>query len=89
MTELDKPTGHLTTVKWRFPSVHPEGRKFTLIAGFLALIGFTALPDMFGWLLAGLTIWVGSWAEISRLRTCTRYSRKLTKSITWIPYSCF
>jgi phosphatidylserine decarboxylase len=60
MAELDKPNSHLTTVKWRFPSVHPEGRKFTLIAGFLALIGFTALPDMFGWLLAGLTIWVAA-----------------------------
>jgi len=58
MAELDKPNSHLTTVKWRFPSVHPEGRKFTLIAGFLALIGFTALPDTVGWLLAGLTIWV-------------------------------
>jgi phosphatidylserine decarboxylase len=60
MAELDKPTGHLTTVKWRFPSVHPEGRKFTLVAGFLALIGFTALPDMFGWLLVGLTICVAA-----------------------------
>ena len=57
---LDKPTGHLTTVKWRFPSVHPEGRKFTLIAAFLALMGFTFLPDMFGWLLVGLTIWVAA-----------------------------
>ena len=60
MAELDKPNSHLTTVKWRFPSVHPEGRKFTLVAGFLALIGFTALPDMFGWLLVGLTIWVAA-----------------------------
>jgi phosphatidylserine decarboxylase len=32
MPELDKPNSHLTAVKWRFPSVHPEGRKFTLIA---------------------------------------------------------
>src|SRR5262245_42362128 len=60
MAEIDKPNSHLTTVKWRFPSVHPEGRKFTLIAGFLALIGFTVMPDMFGWLLAGLTIWVAA-----------------------------
>jgi len=60
MAELDKPNSHLTTVKWRFPSVHPEGRKFTLIAGFLALVGFTLLPDTFGWLLAGLTIWVAA-----------------------------
>jgi phosphatidylserine decarboxylase len=60
MAELDKPNSHLTTVKWRFPSVHPEGRKFTLIAGFLSLIGFFAMPDVFGWLLAGLTIWVAA-----------------------------
>ncbi len=60
MAEIDKPNSHLTTVKWRFPSVHPEGRKFTLFAGFLALIGFTVMPDMFGWLLAGLTIWVAA-----------------------------
>ncbi len=59
MAELDKPNSHLTTIKWRFPSVHPEGRKFTLIAGFLALIGFQG-PDIFGWLLVGLTIWVAA-----------------------------
>ena len=33
MPDLDKPDSHLTTVKWRFPSVHPEGRKFVVIAG--------------------------------------------------------
>ena len=60
MAEIDKPDSQLTAVKWRFPSVHPEGRKFTLIAGFLALIGFTVLPDLFGWLLVGLTIWVAA-----------------------------
>jgi phosphatidylserine decarboxylase len=60
MAEIDKPDSQLTAVKWRFPSVHPEGRKFTLVAGFLALIGFTALPDTFGWLLVGLTIWVAA-----------------------------
>ena len=60
MAELEKPDSQLTAVKWRFPSVHPEGRKFTLVAGFLALIGFTVMPDIFGWLLAGLTIWVAA-----------------------------
>ena len=44
MAEIDKPNSHLTTVKWRFPSVHPEGRKFTLIGAFLALVGFSFLP---------------------------------------------
>ena len=46
MDSIDKPASppspptpgsQLTTVKWRFPSVHPEGRKFTLIAAFLTL----------------------------------------------------
>jgi phosphatidylserine decarboxylase len=60
MTEIDKPNSHLTTVKWRFPSVHPEGRKFTLIGAFLALVGFSFLPDLFGWLLVGVTIWVAA-----------------------------
>ncbi len=35
MTSLEKPDVVTTTVKWRFPSVHPEGRKFALIAGAL------------------------------------------------------
>jgi phosphatidylserine decarboxylase len=60
MPAIDKPDSQLTAVKWRFPSVHPEGRKFTLIAAFLTLIGFSFLPDLFGWLLVGLTIWVAA-----------------------------
>ena len=60
MAEIDKPNSHLTTVKWRFPSVHPEGRKFTLIGAFLALVGFSFLPDLFGWLLVGITIWIAA-----------------------------
>jgi phosphatidylserine decarboxylase len=59
MAEIDKPDSQLTAVKWRFPSVHPEGRKFTLVAGFLALIGFQG-PDIIGWLFVGLTIWVAA-----------------------------
>jgi phosphatidylserine decarboxylase len=60
MAIIEKPDSHLTSVKWRFPSVHPEGRKFTLIAAFLTLAAFWALPDMFGWLFVGLTIWVAA-----------------------------
>ena len=60
MPEIDKPDSQLTAVKWRFPSVHPEGRKYTLIAAFFALAGFWALPDVAGWLLIGLTIWVAT-----------------------------
>jgi len=60
MPALEKPNSHLTTVKWRFPSVHPEGRKFTLIAAFFTLVAFWAFPDMIGWLMVGLTAWVAA-----------------------------
>ena len=51
----DPPNGG---VKWRFPSVHPEGRKFALIAagitGIMAILGW----DILGWLMVGVTVWV-------------------------------
>ncbi|MBA3667662.1 MAG: phosphatidylserine decarboxylase [Sphingomonas sp.] len=60
MPSLDKPDSHLTTVKWRFPSVHPEGRKFTLIAAFLALVTYSLVSHFLGWLLVMVTIWVAT-----------------------------
>ncbi len=60
MVSLENPDSQLTAVKWRFPSVHPEGRKFTVIAAFVALLGFLLLPDAVGWLLLGVTIWVAT-----------------------------
>ena len=60
MPALEKPDSQLTAVKWRFPSVHPEGRKFTLIAAFFTLVAFWAFPDLIGWLMVGLTIWVAT-----------------------------
>ena len=60
MPELDKPNSHLTTVKWRFPSIHPEGRKYTLIAAFAALAMYSLVNHFLGWLLIGLTIWVAA-----------------------------
>ena len=60
MAEIDKPNSHLTTVKWRFPSVHPEGRKFTLIAAFATLAAYTMISHFLGWLLVLLTIWVAA-----------------------------
>jgi len=59
MPSLDKPDGPITTnVKWRFPSVHPEGRKFAVIAGGITLLAFLLGWEIIGWLLVGLTIWV-------------------------------
>ena len=63
MPALDKhdtPPPPTTTVKWRFPSVHPEGRKFVVGAAFLTLVVYLGINHFLGWLLVGLTIWVAA-----------------------------
>jgi phosphatidylserine decarboxylase len=62
MPALDKSDTPLptTTVKWRFPSVHPEGRKYLVIAGAITLITYTALSHFVGWLFLAVTIWVAA-----------------------------
>ena len=61
MPALDKPDSPITTtVKWRFPSVHPEGRKFVVGAAFATLVVYTLISHFFGWLLVGATIWVAA-----------------------------
>ena len=60
MAELPNPDSQLTAVKWRFPSVHPEGRKYLLIAGGITLLTYFAISQFLGWLLVGLTIWVAA-----------------------------
>lgn len=58
MGSLENSENRPTPVKWQWPSVHPEGRKFALIAagitGLFAIIGW----DILAWLCVGLTIWV-------------------------------
>jgi phosphatidylserine decarboxylase len=62
MPSLDKHDSSLpaTTVKWRFPSVHPEGRKYAVIVGAAALLAYVLHWQLIGWVLAGLTLWVVS-----------------------------
>ncbi len=48
------------TVKWRFPAVHPEGRKFVVGAAFIALAVYWMASHFVGWLLILLTIWVAA-----------------------------
>ena len=64
MTSLDKPPQHggipvTTTVKWRFPAIHPEGQKFTAIAFGITLL-MTILSKIFFWPLLGVTLWVAA-----------------------------
>ncbi len=60
MPAIDKPDSQLTAIKWRVPSVHPEGRKYVLIAGFVALMTYWGLSDFVGFLLFGVTIWIAA-----------------------------
>ena len=60
MPAIDKPDSQLTAVKWRFPSVHPEGRKFALISAFLTLATYTMISHFLGWLMVMVTIWVAT-----------------------------
>ena len=61
MPSLDKPGGAVTTtVKWRFPSVHPEGRKFLVLAAAVTLVAYWLDWELLTFLLIGLTIWVAA-----------------------------
>jgi phosphatidylserine decarboxylase len=72
MPELDKPASPLTTnVKWRFPSVHPEGRKFAVAAGAVTVLAIWLDWELIAWVLAGLTIWVAAFFR-DPLRTTPR-----------------
>ena len=59
MTSLDKPPVATTTVKWRFPDVHPEGRKYVAIAVGLTLLA-TLVTKVLFWPFVGVTLWVAT-----------------------------
>jgi phosphatidylserine decarboxylase len=61
MPALEKPDSPITTtVKWRFPSVHPEGRKYVVVAAFVTFLVYTLVSHFFGWFLVAGTIWVAA-----------------------------
>ena len=62
MPELDKHDTPLpsTTVKWRFPSIHPEGRKYVVIAAAITAVTYLTISHFLAWLFVGVTIWVAT-----------------------------
>jgi phosphatidylserine decarboxylase len=76
MPALEKPDTPLatTTVKWRFPSVHPEGRKYVVGSGAIALLLFLLHWQFLAWLIVGLTIWIASFFR-DPVRTTPRGDR--------------
>jgi phosphatidylserine decarboxylase len=76
MPELEKNENPLpsTTVKWHFPSVHPEGRKYVVVAAAATAITYVAISHVVAWLLVGLTIWVATFFR-DPVRTTPRGDR--------------
>ena len=63
MSSLEKPDLVTTNVQWRWPAVHPEGRKFVVIAAAIAILFWFVIPgnwDLLGYLAAGLTFWTAA-----------------------------
>jgi len=61
MTSLEKPDLVTTNVRYRMPSVHPEGRKFVVIAALIALFFWWVVGwSPIGWIMAGVTLWVAA-----------------------------
>ena len=60
MVSLEKPPIVTTNVKWRFPSVHPDGRKFVLIAAAITLVFALFDWELLAWPMAAVTAWVAA-----------------------------
>jgi phosphatidylserine decarboxylase len=58
MTEHEKAVAQGEGVKWSWPSVHPEGRKFALLAGALTFVLAILGWNFVAWLMLALTIWI-------------------------------
>ncbi len=58
MSDLNVSENRPPPVKWRWPAVHPEGRKFALIAGAICLVLAFLAWETLAWPMAGITIWV-------------------------------
>jgi len=61
MAALDTSDPSTTpSARWRWPSVHPDGRKFVVIAGAVTLLLFVLGVPLLDWLMVGVTIWVAA-----------------------------
>ena len=59
MPSLDPPEIGTSTVKWRFPAMHPEGRRYVIIAAVATVLSLLIWKVLF-WPLAFLTLGVAA-----------------------------
>lgn len=58
MSPIEKPVLPAEAVKWRVPDLHPEGRKYVMIAGVVSFVAWVSLGWFVAWPLIGFTLWV-------------------------------
>jgi phosphatidylserine decarboxylase len=60
MSSLETRPDTTPSAQWRWPSVHPEGRKFAVIAGVITAGLFLLHVPLLAWLMVGVTVWVAA-----------------------------
>ena len=58
MDSHDIPPVGTPTIRWRIPDMHPEGRKYVLIAGVATFVAYIWVGWFLAWPLIGLTLWI-------------------------------
>jgi phosphatidylserine decarboxylase len=48
------------SIRWRFPSVHPDGRKFVAAGAALTLLFALLAWETLAWPMAGVTLWIAA-----------------------------
>jgi phosphatidylserine decarboxylase len=60
MNSLDRPDVGTNSIKWRFPAIHPEGRKFVLVSAAITVVLLFFIWDELGFAFVGITLWVAA-----------------------------
>ena len=60
MNSLQTRPDTTPSAQWRWPAVHPEGRKFAVIAGVITAGLFLLHAPILAWPMVGITIWVAA-----------------------------
>jgi phosphatidylserine decarboxylase len=60
MASHDTPPSGTPPIKWRFPDMHPEGRKYVLVSGAVTLLALWWFGWIAAWPMIGLTIWIAA-----------------------------
>ena len=60
MPSNQTPEAASPTIRYRLPSVHPDGRKFVVLGAVLTLILAWMAWETLAWPMAGLTLWIAA-----------------------------